>query len=193
MSNFASYLSSVKLNLYLHCFCFTAAAIVVPCTTTLVSHHGEPLLHSYSWELRNHFNLKLQHVECCWLCAVGIPPGLANQKGTVMGILRSLGALARAMGPVVCSSGNRQMAVVAPKGAKVLKHVLYTLFWVWICTEHCDILHILLCFTRMDLSKKIVKSFFFFPSFFFYSLLDRWSSDLFLPHVRFFHYSSGFP
>ncbi|XP_068594596.1 major facilitator superfamily domain-containing protein 10 [Brachionichthys hirsutus] len=30
--------------------------------------------------------------------------GLASQKGTVMGILRSLGALARAMGPVVASS-----------------------------------------------------------------------------------------
>uniref|UniRef100_A0A3Q3WYN4 Major facilitator superfamily (MFS) profile domain-containing protein n=1 Tax=Mola mola TaxID=94237 RepID=A0A3Q3WYN4_MOLML len=33
----------------------------------------------------------------CVLCS-------ANQKGTVMGILRSLGALARALGPVVCSS-----------------------------------------------------------------------------------------
>ena len=33
-------------------------------------------------------------------------PGSANQKGTVMGILRSLGALARALGPVVSSSGE---------------------------------------------------------------------------------------
>lgn len=32
--------------------------------------------------------------------------GSASQKGTVMGILRSLGALARAMGPVVASSGK---------------------------------------------------------------------------------------
>ncbi|CAG08111.1 unnamed protein product, partial [Tetraodon nigroviridis] len=46
-----------------------AAAIVVPCLSTLVSEHGS-----------------------------------ASQKGTVMGILRSLGALARALGPVVCSS-----------------------------------------------------------------------------------------
>ncbi|XP_047197028.1 major facilitator superfamily domain-containing protein 10 [Hippoglossus stenolepis] len=46
-----------------------AAAIVVPCLSTLVSDHGSP-----------------------------------SQKGTVMGILRSLGALARALGPVVSSS-----------------------------------------------------------------------------------------
>ncbi|KAM4745257.1 major facilitator superfamily domain-containing protein 10-like isoform 1-T3 [Anableps anableps] len=46
-----------------------AAAIVVPCLSTLVAEHGS-----------------------------------ANQKGTVMGILRSLGALARAFGPVVSSS-----------------------------------------------------------------------------------------
>lgn len=32
--------------------------------------------------------------------------GTASQKGTVMGILRSLGALARALGPVVASSGD---------------------------------------------------------------------------------------
>ncbi|XP_034026847.1 major facilitator superfamily domain-containing protein 10 isoform X2 [Thalassophryne amazonica] len=46
-----------------------AAAIVVPCLSTLVSDYGS-----------------------------------ASQKGTVMGILRSLGALARALGPVVSSS-----------------------------------------------------------------------------------------
>nr|XP_057926770.1 major facilitator superfamily domain-containing protein 10 [Doryrhamphus excisus]XP_057926771.1 major facilitator superfamily domain-containing protein 10 [Doryrhamphus excisus] len=46
-----------------------AAAVVVPCLSTLVSDHGSP-----------------------------------GQKGTVMGILRSLGALARALGPVVSSS-----------------------------------------------------------------------------------------
>ncbi|CAM9143045.1 unnamed protein product [Lampetra planeri] len=46
-----------------------AAAVVVPCLSTLVSDHGS-----------------------------------AKQKGTVMGILRSLGALARALGPVVSSS-----------------------------------------------------------------------------------------
>lgn len=46
-----------------------AAAIVVPCLSTLVSDHGS-----------------------------------ASQKGTVMGILRSLGALARALGPVLSSS-----------------------------------------------------------------------------------------
>ncbi|XP_019731741.1 major facilitator superfamily domain-containing protein 10 [Hippocampus comes] len=46
-----------------------AAAVVVPCLSTLVSEHGS-----------------------------------ASQKGTVMGILRSLGALARALGPVVSST-----------------------------------------------------------------------------------------
>lgn len=46
-----------------------AAAIVVPCLSTLVSDYGS-----------------------------------VNQKGTVMGILRSLGALARAMGPIVAST-----------------------------------------------------------------------------------------
>ncbi|KAK7934358.1 hypothetical protein WMY93_005254 [Mugilogobius chulae] len=46
-----------------------AAAIVVPCLSTLVSDYGS-----------------------------------VSQKGTVMGILRSLGALARAMGPVVSST-----------------------------------------------------------------------------------------
>lgn len=42
----------------------------------------------------------------CLLWSVDVPPGSANQKGTVMGILRSLGALARALGPVVASSGE---------------------------------------------------------------------------------------
>lgn len=37
-----------------------------------------------------------------------IPLGSASQKGTVMGILRSVGALARALGPVVCSSGKER-------------------------------------------------------------------------------------
>lgn len=49
-------------------YCF-AAAVVVPCLSTLVSDYGS-----------------------------------AAQKGTVMGILRSLGALARALGPVISSS-----------------------------------------------------------------------------------------
>jgi len=34
--------------------------------------------------------------------------GSASQKGTVMGILRSLGALARALGPIVTSTGKQQ-------------------------------------------------------------------------------------
>uniref|UniRef100_A0A3Q3GTE4 Major facilitator superfamily domain containing 10 n=1 Tax=Labrus bergylta TaxID=56723 RepID=A0A3Q3GTE4_9LABR len=42
--------------------------------------------------------------QCCLLLTVSTPPGSATQKGTVMGILRSLGALARALGPVVSSS-----------------------------------------------------------------------------------------
>ncbi|XP_071776509.1 major facilitator superfamily domain-containing protein 10 [Centroberyx gerrardi] len=59
-------LKMLYMGLVLYSF---AAAIVVPCLSTLVSDHGS-----------------------------------ANQKGTVMGILRSLGALARALGPVVASS-----------------------------------------------------------------------------------------
>ncbi|CAL1615827.1 unnamed protein product [Knipowitschia caucasica] len=55
-----------------------AAAIVVPCLSTLVSDYGS-----------------------------------VSQKGTVMGILRSLGALARAMGPIVSS------AVYWVAGAKI--------------------------------------------------------------------------
>uniref|UniRef100_A0A673CC98 Major facilitator superfamily domain containing 10 n=1 Tax=Sphaeramia orbicularis TaxID=375764 RepID=A0A673CC98_9TELE len=58
--------TALYIGLALYSF---AAAIVVPCLSTLVSDHGS-----------------------------------ANQKGTVMGILRSLGALARALGPVVSSS-----------------------------------------------------------------------------------------
>lgn len=59
-------ITTLYIGLVLYSF---AAAVVVPCLSTLVSDHGT-----------------------------------ANQKGTVMGILRSLGALARALGPVVCSS-----------------------------------------------------------------------------------------
>ncbi|KAJ8006054.1 hypothetical protein DPEC_G00124280 [Dallia pectoralis] len=62
----ARHLWMVYIGLILYSF---AAAVVVPCLTTLVSDHGS-----------------------------------ANQKGTVMGILRSLGALARALGPIVASS-----------------------------------------------------------------------------------------
>lgn len=58
--------TALYIGLVLYSF---AAAIVIPCLSTLVSDHGT-----------------------------------ASQKGTVMGILRSLGALARALGPVVCSS-----------------------------------------------------------------------------------------
>lgn len=59
-------ITMLYIGLVLYSF---AAAIVVPCLSTLVSDHGS-----------------------------------ASQKGTVMGILRSLGALARALGPVVASS-----------------------------------------------------------------------------------------
>lgn len=39
------------------------------------------------------------------------PVGSANQKGTVMGILRSLGALARALGPVISSTGKKDLII----------------------------------------------------------------------------------
>lgn len=35
----------------------TAAAVVVPCLSTLVSDHGERLILSYMWKLTNHFDL----------------------------------------------------------------------------------------------------------------------------------------
>ncbi|XP_061751661.1 major facilitator superfamily domain-containing protein 10 [Nerophis ophidion] len=59
-------LTMLSAGLALYSF---AAAVVVPCLSTLVSEHGS-----------------------------------SSQKGTVMGILRSLGALARVLGPVVSSS-----------------------------------------------------------------------------------------
>ncbi|MBN3322124.1 MFS10 protein, partial [Atractosteus spatula] len=58
--------SMLYVGLLLYSF---AAAVVVPCLSTLVSAYGS-----------------------------------ASQKGTVMGILRSLGALARVLGPIVASS-----------------------------------------------------------------------------------------
>ncbi len=44
---------------------------------------------------------------CSFSIDVYVLLGSASQKGTVMGILRSLGALARALGPIVASSGNK--------------------------------------------------------------------------------------
>lgn len=75
----------------------TAAAIVVPCLSTLVSDHGEPFIKS---KYQKYFDPAIM------LVLLLIPLGSASQKGTVMGILRSLGALARALGPVVSSSGE---------------------------------------------------------------------------------------
>ncbi|KAM4809113.1 major facilitator superfamily domain-containing protein 10 [Rhinophrynus dorsalis] len=62
----ANNLTTLGIGLLLYSF---AAAIVVPCLSSLVSSYG-----------------------------------LASQKGTVMGILRSLGALARAVGPVLSAT-----------------------------------------------------------------------------------------
>ncbi|XP_075426582.1 major facilitator superfamily domain-containing protein 10 [Ascaphus truei] len=62
----ANSISMLGIGLLLYSF---AAAIVVPCLSSLVSTYG-----------------------------------LASQKGTVMGILRSLGALARAVGPVLSAT-----------------------------------------------------------------------------------------
>ncbi|XP_021461237.2 major facilitator superfamily domain-containing protein 10 isoform X3 [Oncorhynchus mykiss] len=47
------------------------------------------------------WNLKMVYIG---LILYSFDHGSANQKGTVMGILRSLGALARALGPIVASS-----------------------------------------------------------------------------------------
>uniref|UniRef100_A0A4W3JI88 Major facilitator superfamily domain containing 10 n=1 Tax=Callorhinchus milii TaxID=7868 RepID=A0A4W3JI88_CALMI len=69
------------IGLFLYSF---AAAVVVPCLSTLVSAFGG-----------------------------------ADQKGTTMGILRSLGALARALGPIVAATGKHEV-----KEKSVLKSVL---------------------------------------------------------------------
>lgn len=79
----------------------SAAAIVVPCLSTLVSDYGKVLF---------------RIIFVLW-CHDGLPvldilPGSVNQKGTVMGILRSLGALARAMGPIVASTGKDALAII---------------------------------------------------------------------------------
>lgn len=79
----------------------------------LVSDHGE-LLYSFIFLFIILFYTPFGHH--CRLSNVVVPAGSANQKGTVMGILRSLGALARALGPVVCSSGKEtQLAPNAPQ------------------------------------------------------------------------------
>ncbi|XP_016130828.1 major facilitator superfamily domain-containing protein 10-like [Sinocyclocheilus grahami] len=50
--------------------------------------------------------------------------GSASQKGTVMGILRSLGALARALGPIVASS------VYWLAGAEYISFIISSVFFI---------------------------------------------------------------
>ena len=52
--------------------------------------------------------------------------GNADQKGEVMGMFRSLGALAQAIGPVVSCTGKRSVLIGSPLGlhAKLLHHLI---------------------------------------------------------------------
>ena len=52
--------------------------------------------------------------------------GNADQKGKVMGIFRSLGALARAIGPVVSCTGKQSVLIGSPLGllTKLLCHLI---------------------------------------------------------------------
>lgn len=70
-----------------------------------------------------------------------IPLGSASQKGTVMGILRSLGALARALGPVVSSSGEE----TETKGS--FHSAAFLLRWCYLNY----LLYIHICFVLTDL------------------------------------------
>ena len=69
------------------------------------------------------FGVEWSGVEVCYtkryLCCGSIQHlltylGNADQKGKVMGIFRSLGALARAIGPVVSCTGKRSNPVGGP-------------------------------------------------------------------------------
>ncbi|XP_029091507.1 major facilitator superfamily domain-containing protein 10 isoform X2 [Monodon monoceros] len=80
------------LGLLLYSF---AAAIVVPCLSSVVASYGErpfPCLRS-PWVAHKHLTASPLS-----------PAGSPGQKGVVMGTLRSLGALARALGPMVAAS-----------------------------------------------------------------------------------------
>ena len=59
---------------------------------------------------------------CCLLCLYLTLPYLGNagQKGKVMGIFRSLWALARAIGPVVSCTGKRSVLIGSPLGHLIL-------------------------------------------------------------------------
>ena len=52
--------------------------------------------------------------------------GNADQKRKVMGIFRSLGALARAIGPVMSCTGKQSVLIGSPLGlyAKLLRHLI---------------------------------------------------------------------
>ena len=62
---------------------------------------------------------------CCLLCLYLTLPYLGNagQKGKVMGIFRSLGALARAIGPAVSCTGKRSVLIGSPLGHLILYRI----------------------------------------------------------------------
>lgn len=84
----------------------SAAAVVVPCLSSVVAGYGE-----------RPFPTKASGVGRSQQAPEGpsfSPTGSPGQKGTVMGTLRSLGALARALGPMVAASGEAVGHVMCP-------------------------------------------------------------------------------
>lgn len=49
--------------------------------------------------------------------------GPEDQKGTILGIFRSLGALARAIGPIIASTGNFILIIVMRRLIKILQFI----------------------------------------------------------------------
>lgn len=148
-----------------------------------------------------------------WFLTVHIPPGSANQKGTVMGILRSLGALARALGPVVSSSGkdNRwqqpdicwqfyEALSSTNRLKKSLNECPYSKFScnVIFCTINSGIgsgiftdwctVFVLFFLGKIVLCRELISTVVFL-----HSLLDSRISNLFSPHISLFRYPSGSP
>ncbi|XP_023109275.2 major facilitator superfamily domain-containing protein 10 isoform X7 [Felis catus] len=88
-------LPALGLGLLLYSF---AAAVVVPCLSSVVADYGkEPFFARGPPGGRRPASTRR-------LPPPPSPKGLPRQKGTIMGTLRSLGALARAVGPMVAAS-----------------------------------------------------------------------------------------
>lgn len=57
--------------------------------------------------------------------------GRSDQKGTVLGIYRSLGALARALGPIAASIGKRMKFFKCKNGTKIKIEFFFSKLAFW--------------------------------------------------------------